>query len=187
MRIDFFNEEEQGIWRVATRARRVGQLQDEIFGMGMLTTAMPRQPGFVSSDFAGLTLRSDINTQQCGGPFGSIQNQVPSSLNPLCFPVFGWQFNADGTAFNVPFPPPNPNRLWSMMTGANQGQIYIESRTGAGMSLISVRRAWQKVRTIGNRTFVLEDFEILNPASATPPPFVIGRADRLNELAPYPN
>lgn len=182
MALKYFNEEEPGVWRLSVHAKRQGESADEIQGTGLLTVAAPRQPGFTASDFATRRWRTEINAHHCGGPLGSIENLVPTSLFPFCNPPFGWQFQADGTAFNLPGEPQTPpRRIWSMLGGANLGLIYIEGRLSNGTP--NQWRAWQRVRSTGNRHLMLEDF-----SSAVPlPPFTIGRSSRLNELTPYPD
>lgn len=182
MVLKYFNEEEPGVWRLSVLARRQGETADEISGTGLLTVAAPRQPGFIASDFATRRWRSEINGSFCGGPLGSIENLVPTSLFPFCNPPFGWQFLTDGTAFNLPGEPLTPpRRFWSMLGGANLGLIYIEGRLSNGTP--NQWRAWQRVQSTGNRHLVLEDFSNALPL----PVFAIGRSSRLNELTPYPD
>lgn len=185
MVLKYFNEEEPGVWRLSVLARRQGESADEIQATGLLMVAAPRQPGFTASDFATRRWRTEINGFSCGGPLGSIQNLVPTSLFPLCNPPFGWQFLTDGTAFNLPGEPLTPpRRFWTMLGGANLGLIYIEGRLSNGTP--NQWRAWQRVQSTGNRHLVLEDFVTVSPPAVLPP-FALGRSNRLNELTPYPD
>lgn len=186
--VSFINEEEPGNWRVLVRARRTGQSDDEIVGSAILMQALPLESGFQTADLSGRRIRSEVNAQSCGGPLGTIEALLPVFPAPgasFCFPRFGWSFFATGVAASGQPPPTTPPTslptIWSILPAPNTGIVYFDRRNNANAPL--TWRTWRLLRRVGDRAFVLEDFEFASP----PAPFAMRRANRVTELSPYPD
>jgi hypothetical protein len=150
--IEFFNEEEPGVWRVRTHG--TGGVGD-VLADGL---AIEVQTGvaWTAANVPG-TYRAEINGHLCSGPYGSIDAQTDF---PFCTPPYAWTFNVGGAASNNASSTP---WTWSVGAGTNAGRLLLDRPDGYQ------RRGWQRMSRLGGTDWVLENISASSDGDPAPP------------------
>lgn len=172
--ITLVNEERPGVWRVRVSAREQGAGAPSLFGIGLLSLALPASEGFVPADFPA-SWDASVNSHLCSGPLGRIEDLTPQGQFANCFPRFGYNLAVGGGGTNFTGGSLLP-LTWTLPGGVDTGRLRVDRLNAAGTS-VSNRRAWQVVRKGASDWLVLENVSFSPPTPPPLPPFV--RSSRL--------
>lgn len=163
--IEFFNEEEPGVWRVRTHG--TGSIGDVLVD----GVAIEVQAGaaWTAADTPG-TYRAEINGSMCWGPYGNLDAQTEF---PFCTPPYAWTFDPGGAASNNTS---SASWVWSIGANANAGRLLLDRLDGYQ------RRGWHLVSKVNGTNWVLENITQYNGDPAPPVAFTL--TSRLNRVIP---
>ncbi|MEO7065265.1 MAG: hypothetical protein ABI082_15995 [Dokdonella sp.] len=170
--VQFVNEESPGIWRVSMHATGPSS---ETFFDGLLMETVGAAGGFTAANLPG-SYQANVNSQNCGGPYGTLDALTGDPNGCGLPPYFGWIFDVSA----------NVNRRannafwgkWQLPGGPDSGRLLFANPSFA--SPIQQMRGWELMRSNGgNDQWVLENVTVSPDGVASAPPINFAPAARL--------
>lgn len=166
--VRYINEEDPGIWRVESRVS--GNGIDAVVS-GLMLEATGSSP-FANGNVVGQFL-AELNGGSCAGPLGRV-TILASYTN--CYEGNGWLLASNNTVTRLPEMELFGN--WSLAAGTDTGRLLL-TRTYSGSTTINQRRGWERIRQVGNQSWILENVTNLTSGVPGVPPVAFTPTSRL--------